>query len=161
LHQQNGQVRLTDNYDSRIVPASLQDLLMARLDRMSSNLEIVQLASAIGREFGYELLQAAGNWDEPTLQHELAKLVETELVFVRGRPPTANYQFKHALIQDAAYQTLLKKKRQQFHTRIAEALEERFPHIGMSQPELLAHHFAEGNVLAKAVSYGQLAGEGA
>src|SRR5205814_1702987 len=97
-------------------------------------------------------------WDGEVLQAELAKLVAAELLFVQGRPPQTRYQFKHALIRDAAYQSLLKKKRQQFHLRIAEVLEQRFPETCASQPALLAHHFTEGNVIAKAVTYWERAG---
>jgi predicted ATPase len=155
----DGEARLAEDFDEHAIPATLQDLLMARLDRMASNLDVVQLAATIGREFSYELLSAVASCTEESLQQELAKLVEAELLFVRGRPPGARYQFKHALIQDAAYQSLLKKKRQQFHGRIAEVLEQRFPETCAAQPELLAHHFTEGNALSKAVAYWERAGE--
>jgi predicted ATPase len=98
-------------------------------------------------------------WDEGVLQAELAKLVDAELLFVRGRPPQASYQFKHALIRDAAYQSMLKTKRQQFHGRIGAVLEQRFPDSSAAQPELLAHHFTEGGVLPRAVAYWERAGE--
>jgi predicted ATPase len=150
---------MSDTFDLHAIPTTLQDLLMARLDRLDSNPEIVQLAAAIGREFSYELLSAAASCSEEALQEELAKLVDAELLFARGRPPIAGYQFKHALIRDAAYQSLLKKKRQQFHMRIAEVLEQRFPETCATQPELVAHHFTEGNLPPKAVKYWARAGE--
>jgi predicted ATPase len=131
---------------------------MARLDRLASDLDVVQLAATIGREFRYELLAAVASCSEESLQQELAKLVDAELLFQHGRPPAARYQFKHALIRDAAYQSLLKKKRQQFHGRIAEVLEQRFPDTCAAQPELLAHHFTEGNVIPRAVTYWERAG---
>jgi predicted ATPase len=155
----DGEVQLSDTFDAQAIPATLQDLLMARLDRLASDLDVVQLAATIGREFRYELLSAAASCSEEALQQELAKLVEAELLFQHGRPPGARYQFKHALIRDAAYQSLLKKKRQQFHLRIAEVLEQRFPETCAAQPELLAHHFSEGQVAAKAVENLVLAGE--
>jgi predicted ATPase len=159
LRAAGGEAGATDTVPLHEIPATLQDLLLARLDRLASNIEVAQLAAAIGREFSYELLQAVAPWEEGVLREELAKLVEAELLFVRGRPPGTRYQFKHALIQDAAYQSLLKKKRQQFHVRIAEALEQRFPETCASQPELLAHHFTEGTLVARAVEYWARAGD--
>src|SRR5437667_12207330 len=93
------------------------------------------------------------------LQHELRRLVEAELVYQRGVPPQATYVFKHALIQDAAYQSLLKSTRQQYHQRIAQVLETRFPETAETQPELLAHHYTEAGLIAQAVGYWQKAGQ--
>jgi class 3 adenylate cyclase/predicted ATPase len=155
----DGAVQVTDAFDVRAIPDTLQDLLLARLDRLASDLEVVQLAATIGREFNHDLLAAVAWCGESALCRELAKLVDAELLFQHGRPPNARYQFKHALIRDAAYQSLLKKKRQQFHARIAEVLEQRFPETCTAQPELLAHHFSEGNEIAKAVTYWLRAGE--
>ena len=154
----DGSLEISESFPLHEIPATLQDLLMARLDRMASNIEVVQLASALGREFSYELLHAVCPLDEAPLQTELTKLVEAELLFQRGRLPNAHYQFKHALIQDAAYQSLLRKKRQQFHQHIGQVLEADFPETCAGQPELLAHHFAEANVPAKAVEYWSRAG---
>jgi class 3 adenylate cyclase/tetratricopeptide (TPR) repeat protein len=159
LRVSGGEVQVSDAFDVHAIPATLQDLLMARLDRMASKLDVVQLAAALGREFSYEVLSAVASCSEESLQQELAKLVEAELLFQHGRPPRARYQFKHALIRDAAYQSLLRTRRQQFHLRIAEVIEQRFPEICAAQPELLAHHFAEGNALFKAVMYWERAGE--
>src|SRR5438876_8240643 len=99
---------------------------MARLDRLSTVREIAQLGATLGREFSYELLQAVSPLDEETLQQGLRRLVEAELLYQRRLPPQATYLFKHALIQDAAYQSLLKSKRQQVHRQIAQVLEGRF-----------------------------------
>jgi predicted ATPase len=118
----------------------LQDALMARLDRLAAVKEVAQLGAVLGREFAYELLRAVTPLDEATLQQALARLVEAELLYQRGVPPQATYVFKHALIQDAAYQSLLKSTRQQLHQRIAQALAERFPETAETQPELLAYH---------------------
>jgi predicted ATPase len=140
------------------IPATLQDSLMARLDRLGTAKEAAQLGATLGREFSYELLQAVSPLDEPTLQQALAKLVEAEVLYQRGLPPQARYLFKHALIQDAAYQSLLKSTRQQYHKQIAHVLEERFPEIKETQPELLAHHYTEAGLLAQAVRYWRKAG---
>jgi tetratricopeptide (TPR) repeat protein len=135
------------------IPATLHDLLMARLDRLGPAKGVAQLASTIGREFSYALLQALAPWDEPTLQHELSRLVEAELLYQRGLPPRATYLFKHALIRDAAYESLLKRVRQQYHQKIACALEERFAETAEAQPELLAYHFTLSAAWDKAFVY--------
>ena len=105
------------------IPSTLHDSLMARLDRLSTARELVQLGAVLGREFAYELLQAVAPVDELTLQQGLAQLVDAELVYQRGLPPRSRYIFKHALIQDAAYQSLLRSTRQQYHQRIAQVLD--------------------------------------
>src|SRR5713101_3123068 len=116
---------------------------MARLDRLATVREIAQLGATLGREFSYELLQAVSPLDEERLQHGLKQLVEAELVYQRGLLPQARYVFKHALIQDTAYQSLLKSRRQQLHQQIAQVLEEKFSETKETQPELLAHHYTE------------------
>jgi predicted ATPase len=161
LYQVGGTPQVADCFEDRVIPATLHDLLLARLERAAGRFEVAQLAATIGREFSFELLQAVAPWEEEVSQQELAKLVDAGLLFVRGRPPLTRYQFKHVLIQDTAYQSLLKKQRQQFHLRIAEVLEQRFPQTCSSQPELLAHHFSEGNAIARAVTYWERAGEAA
>ena len=143
---------------AREIPATLQDLVMARLDRMEGDREVAQLAATLGREFSYELLAAVAALDEPTLQAELAKLVQAEILYPKGRPPRCTYIFKHALLEDALYNALVKGKRQQFHRRIAEVLEARFPQTVETQPELLAHHFTEAGLTEKAVGYWLKAG---
>ena len=143
---------------TREIPATLQDLVMARLDRMEGDREVAQLAAVLGREFSYELLAAVAAQDEPALQAELAKLVQAEILYPKGRPPRCTYIFKHALLEDALYNALVKGKRQQFHRRIAEALETRFPQTVATQPELLAYHFTEAGLTEKAIGYWLKAG---
>jgi predicted ATPase len=120
---------------------------------------VAQLGATVGRQFGYELLQAVSPLDDAALQQGLRQLVEAELVYQRGVPPQATYLFKHALIQDAAYQSLLKSTRQQYHQRIAQVLAERFPKTAETQPELLAHHYTEAGLSVPAIHYWQRAGQ--
>ncbi len=141
------------------IPATLHDALMARLDRLGPAKEIAQLGSTIGREFSYELLQAVSPLDEATLQQGLKQLVAAELVYQRGLLPQAHYLFKHALIQDTAYQSLLKSTRQQYHQQIVQVMEERFAETKETQPELLARHYTEAGLSAQAIPYWQRAGE--
>jgi predicted ATPase len=114
--------QLTGPMPSLAIPSTLQDSLMARLDRLVTAKGIAQLCAAIGRQFSYEILQVLTALDELVLQRELSRLVDAELFYQRGEPPHATYLFKHALIQDAAYQSLLKSTRQEYHQRIAQAL---------------------------------------
>jgi tetratricopeptide (TPR) repeat protein len=134
-------------------PATLHDLLVDRLDHLGPAKGVAQLASTIGREFSYALLQALAPWDESTLRRGLSRLVEAELLYQRGLPPQASYLFKHALIRDAAYESLPKRTRQQYHQKIARALEERFPETAEVQPELLAYHFTLSEAWDKAFVY--------
>ncbi len=120
------------------IPANLHDSLMARLDRLAPVKEIAQIGAVIGREFSHKLLAAVSSLPEDKLREFLDQLVASELVFRRGSPPDANYTFKHALVRDAAYQSLLKSTRQQFHQKIARTLEEQFPATAETQPELIA-----------------------
>jgi len=133
---------------------------MARLDRLGpAAKQVAQTGAAIGREFSYELLGAVAGRCARELQEELARLVTAELVFQRGVPPESVYTFKHALVQDAAYTTLLRSDRQQLHTRIAEVVEERFPERVAREPELLAHHFMQARLIERAIGYWLKAGE--
>jgi predicted ATPase len=142
------------------VPPTLHASLMARLDRLGPTAkQVAQTGAAIGREFSYELLGAVAGRSEWELQDELARLVTAELVFQRGAPPESAYTFKHALVQDAAYTTLLRSDRQQLHTRIAEVVEGRFPERVAREPELLAHHFMEARLIERAIGYWLKAGE--
>jgi class 3 adenylate cyclase/predicted ATPase len=141
------------------IPATLQDALMARLDRLGPMKELAQLGATIGREFSYELLQTVSPLDESTLQQRLKQLIDAELIYQRGLPPQATYLFKHALIQDTAYQSLLKSRRQQLHQQIAQVLEERFAETKETQPELVAHHYTEAGLITQAIPYWQRAGE--
>jgi serine/threonine protein kinase/predicted ATPase len=140
------------------IPSTLLDLVMARLDRMEGGRELAQLAAALGREFSHELLVAVAGLDEPTLQAELARLAQAEILYVKGRPPRCTYIFKHALLEDALYGALVKTRRQQFHQRIAAVLESRFPQTSETQPELLGHHFTEAGLTEKAIGYWLKAG---
>ena len=141
------------------IPATLQDSLMSRLDRLAPVREIGQIGAAIGRDFSYSLLRAVVGRDETALKHALAQLEQAELVFRRGEPPEAVYSFKHALVRDAAYESLLKSRRQQLHGQIARALEERFADIVASQPEIVAHHFTEAGLVEPAIDYWLKAGQ--
>jgi class 3 adenylate cyclase/predicted ATPase len=149
----NGQYVLAGSLQALSIPATLQDSLMARLDRLMTGKVIAQLGAAIGRQFAYDLLHAVSQLDEATLQRELKRLVDADLVYQRGVPPQATYIFKHALIRDAAYESLLKSTRQHYHQRIAQVLESQFPETAEAQPELLAHHFTEASLTEKAVYY--------
>jgi hypothetical protein len=120
---------------------------------------IAQLGAVIGRQFSYELLQVLAHIDEPTLQRELGRLVEAELLYQRGVPPQATYLFKHALIRDAAYESLLKSSRQQYHQRIAQTLAAQLPETAERQPELLAYHYTEAGLNAQALGYWYKAGQ--
>jgi class 3 adenylate cyclase/predicted ATPase len=141
------------------IPATLHDALLARLDRLAAAKVIAQLGATIGRTFAYEVVQAVASLDAATLQGALAQLVAAEIVTQRGLPPQATYTFKHALIQDAAYASLLRRTRQQYHQRIAQVLTERFPETTEMQPELLAHHYTQAGLAAHAIPYWQQAGQ--
>jgi predicted ATPase len=141
------------------IPTTLHDSLMARLDRLAPVKMVAQLGATIGRQFSYELFRAVSPLDEPTLQQGLRQLVEAELLYQQGSAPQAMYTFKHALIQDTAYQSLLRSTRQQFHQRIAQVLAEQFPETAETQPELLAHHYAEAGRTEQAVGSWQQAGQ--
>ena len=123
LQEREERYELTGPLPPLAIPATLHDSLMARLDRLATVKGLAQLGATLGREFAYELLQAVSPWDEATLQRGLQQLVEAEFLYQRGLPPQATYLFKHALIQDAAYQSLLRSTRQQYHQRIAQVLE--------------------------------------
>jgi class 3 adenylate cyclase/predicted ATPase len=159
LKARDGHYELTGALRALTIPATLQDSLMARLDRLVTAKGIAQLAAVIGRQFAYPLLQAVSQVDETTLQRELGRLVKAELVYQRGLPPQAHYVFKHALIRDAAYESLLKSTRQHYHQRIAQVLEEQFPEFTETQPELFAHYCTEAGLMAQAVGYWQKAGQ--
>src|SRR5262245_45806915 len=141
------------------IPATLHDSLMARLDRLAAVKGLAQLGATLGREFSYELLQAVSPWEEDTLQQGLRQLVEAEFLYQRGVPPQATYVFKHALIQDAAYQSLLRSTRQQYHQRIAQVLETQFPESVAAQPELVAQHYTAAGCAEQAVVYWLRAGQ--
>jgi predicted ATPase len=141
------------------IPTTLQASLLARLDRLAPVREVAQIAATLGRHFSHELISAVAKIPQQVLNGALAQLVDAELIFRRGVPPDAEYSFKHALVQDAAYQSLLRSKRQQYHLQIAEVLEKRFPEIAEAHPELLAHHYTEAVIPDKAIPYWQAAGQ--
>src|SRR5262249_7559144 len=137
LQEREDRYELTGPLPPLAIPATLQDSLMARLDRLALVKGLAQLGATLGREFSYEVLQAVSPWDEGILGRGLQQLVEAEFLYQQGLPPHATYLFKHALVQDAAYQSLLRSTRQQYHQRIAQVLEVRFPETAETQPELL------------------------
>ena len=155
----SGHYTLAGPLASLTIPATLQDSLMARLDQFNHAKDVAQLGAVLGREFPYEMLHGISPLDEPTLQDGLAQLVAADLLYQRGRPPRARYIFKHALIQDAAYASLLRSTRQQVHRQIAHMLEKQFPDTVETQPELLAHHYTEAGRSAQALPYWQRAGQ--
>src|SRR5439155_19902298 len=125
------------------IPATLEDSLMARLDRLGTAKDVAQVAAVIGREFSYALLRAVLPLRERELQAALDALAEAELIYTRGLPPEATYLFKHALVQDAAYAALLRSRRRELHRLIAGVLRDQFPERAAAQPELLAHHLTD------------------
>jgi class 3 adenylate cyclase len=141
------------------IPTTLQDALMARLDRLSTVKAVAQQGATIGRTFAYDLLQAVTPLAAAALQHGLQQLVAAELLYQRGVPPQATYRFKHALIQEAAYQSLLRSTRQQYHQRIAQVLETQFLETVETQPEVVAHHCTEAGLIVPAILYWQQAGQ--
>ena len=140
------------------IPATLRDSLMARLDRVMPVKEIAQIGAAIGREFSYELIAAVAPMEQAQLDDALARLTESGLAFRRGTAPEVTYTFKHALVQDAAYDSLLKSRRQPLHSKIARVLEERFPNIKDTGPEVLAHHLTAAGLAEAAIPLWQSAG---
>lgn len=144
----------------RQIPATLQDSLMARLDRLNdATREIAQVASVIGNEFSWRLLSAVAATEDKKLEAALEQLADADLLLVRGAVPESHYRFRHALIQDAAYQSLLRTRRHHYHRLIAHALEERFPEIAQAEPQTLAHHFTEANLIGQAIPQWQIAGQ--
>jgi tetratricopeptide (TPR) repeat protein len=159
LREETERYTLVGSLSEVAIPATLQDSLMARLDRLPTLREVAQLGAVLGREFAYEMIQYLAPLEEPVLQNGLGQLVENELLYQRGRPPRSRYIFKHALIQDAAYQSLLKRTRQQYHRQVAALIEERFPETVEAHPDLVAHHYTEAGNVERAVHYWRKAGE--
>ena len=163
---ESGLVRLVDDHyeltgplSALAIPVTLHDSLMARLGRLPLAKEVAQLGATVGREFSYALLHATAVLEEATLQEGLLQLVQAELVYQRGYPPDAQYTFKHALIQDTAYQSLLKSVRQHYHRQLAVVLAEQFAERVSTQPELLAHHYTEAHLIEQALPYWLQAGQ--
>ncbi|UCH48863.1 MAG: AAA family ATPase, partial [Betaproteobacteria bacterium] len=141
------------------IPATLRDSLTARLDRTAPVKEVAQIGAAIGREFTYELISAVAPLPKGKLDEGLAQLTDSGLAFRRGTPPEANYTFKHALVQDAAYDSMLKSWRQELHGKIVRVIEERFPAIASNEPEVLAHHEERAGLTDQAIAHRLLAGQ--
>jgi class 3 adenylate cyclase/predicted ATPase len=150
---------LTGALPALAIPSTLHASLLARLDRLAAVKDVAQVGAAIGREFSYSLIAAAAALPEKVLSGALTQLVDAELIYQRGVPPDATYVFKHALVQDACYASLVRSRRQQLHGAIAGALEERFPDILAAEPETVAHHFTEAGILERATLYWHRAGE--
>ncbi len=150
---------LDSDEDQAEIPASLQALLTARLDRLGSAGKLAPLAATLGRSFHYRLIRAACTLDNRELDATLTAMTEAGLLFLRGTPPQATYTFKHALIQDAAYKTLLRSKRQQYHRNVAEVLQRDFREQAATEPELVARHLSLAGLTEKAVAFWLLAGQ--
>ena len=159
VREADGHDALTGPVSAVAIPTTLQDSLMARLDRLGTAKGIAQWGATLGRQFSYALLQAVSQREAVTLQRELGHLVEAELLYQRGVVPQATYLFKHALVQEAAYQSLLRSTRQYYHQRAARVLTEQFPETAETHPELIAHHYTEAACHAQAVPYWQRAGQ--
>ena len=153
LKEETDRYALDGSLPPLAIPNTLQDSLMARLDRLASVKDIAQIGAVVGREFSYELIHAVANVPDAELDQALGKLIDAGLIFRRGTPPDANYTFKHALIQDTAYASLLKSRRQQLHAKIATVLESRFAAQVESQPELAAHHLGQAGLPERAIEY--------
>jgi class 3 adenylate cyclase len=158
LREEGDHWELAGSLPPLAIPTTLQDSLMARLDRLATVKEVAQLGATLGRGFTYELLRAVAALDDATLEHALGRLVEAELLYQRGTPPDAAYTFKHALVQDAAYESLLKRARVDLHTRIAGVLQTQFPKTAEREPELVAHHYTAANLPDRAIPYWLKAG---
>ncbi|ETX06338.1 MAG: hypothetical protein ETSY2_17745, partial [Candidatus Entotheonella gemina] len=158
LKENTDHYALTRPLPDHDIPVTLQDTLLARLDRLTPGAEIAHLGAVCGREFTRYLLQAIAPYDEATVERGLTQLVEAELLHQVGFHSPLRYRFKHALIQEVAYQSLLRRKRRQVHEAIAQAFETRFPEIWQSQPELIAHHYTEAGQAEPAVVYWRRAG---
>lgn len=161
LHESREGFELSADLNTLPVPTNLQGLLMARLDRLAEAKEIAHWGAVIGREFSYRLLAAATAWDEAILARQLQQLLNSGLVFQRGVGQQARYLFKHALVQEAAYRSMLKRQRQQMHQRVAQVLEHRKATGEEVAPERLAQHYSEAGEIDQAIIYWQQAGEAA
>ena len=152
LVDHGGRLELTDSSAGLAIPVTLQESLAARLDRLAPVKEVVQLGAALGRSFTYEQIRAVSLLDEVTLNTELGRLVEADILQLHGSPPDATFVFKHALIQDAAYDSLVSRRRREYHRRIAAALTERFPDLCENEPELIARHWERAGNAEAAVA---------
>ena len=161
MSEKGGRYVLAGPVPSMAIPSTLQGSLLVRLDRLAPVKEIAQIGAVIGREFAFDVLAAVASLSEDRLTSALEALIAARLIVRRGWPPEAVYIFKHALVQEAAYASLLKGRRQQLHARVAQVLEERFPDLAAARPEILAHHCAEAGFVDKAIEYWWRAGQSA
>jgi class 3 adenylate cyclase len=159
LVEDDGHYRLDSPLPPLAIPATLQDSLMARLDRLAPVKEVAQMGAAIGRDFSYALLRSVVGRDDVALSGALGQLEQAELVLRRGTPPEASYSFKHALVQKAAYESLLKSRRQLLHKQIGDVLRDRFPAIAETEPEVVAYHFTEAGLSELAFEWWRKAGQ--
>jgi predicted ATPase/class 3 adenylate cyclase len=159
IRERDGRYELTGPLPTLAIPSTLHDSLMTRLDRLGTAKEVAQMAAIIGREFSYELLQAISPLEETRLTGALNRLVDAELLEESLSPRRVSYRFRHALIRDAAYESLLRSQRRRYHQKIAEVLRDRFPDTVQAQPELLANHLTEAALIDNAVPHWQLAGQ--
>jgi class 3 adenylate cyclase/tetratricopeptide (TPR) repeat protein len=159
VREAGGHYAMTGPTAPLAIPTSLHASLLARLDSLAPTREVAQIGAALGRSFSYELISAVAGMPPQKLAEALEQLAKAELIFRRGAPPDAEYTFKHALVQDAAYSTLLRNRRQQLHAQIASTLEGQFPEIVATRPALIAQHCAEAGLDAKAVDYWLTAGQ--
>jgi class 3 adenylate cyclase/tetratricopeptide (TPR) repeat protein len=159
LHEDQDRYVLDQPMQQLAIPTTLQDSLMARVDRLGSAREVLQIGAAIGREFSYAVLAAVAGMPDAVLQDALIRLTEAELLFLRGTPPNAVYSFKHALVQDTAYSTMLRARRQQLHSAIALVLEKRSPELASTTPEVIAQQFERAGQNERAIRYWQQAGD--
>jgi len=153
IQERNGAYELVGPFQSLSIPATLYETIMARLARLATAKPVAQLGATIGREFLYEMLRAVASIDDERLKRELDRLVAAGLLYRRGLLSKAKYIFKHALVQEALHESLLKRQRKQYHKLVAEVLEEKFPEVVREEPELVARHFAEADVPDKAGAY--------
>ncbi|ETW94650.1 MAG: hypothetical protein ETSY2_49465, partial [Candidatus Entotheonella gemina] len=158
LQETGDHYELTKPLPTLTIPTTLHGSLMARLDRLGTAKSVAQLVATIGRQVPYALLQAVWQHGEEVLQRELDRLVDAELVYQHGMRPQATYRFKHALVQETAYQSLLRHTREHYHQRIAQLLVEQFPETTALSPELLAHHYTEAGLIEQAIPYWRRAG---
>ncbi len=159
LQEREGRYECDQALPAMAIPTTLQASLTARLDRLAPVREVAQIGAVVGRQFSYEVLASIAGITPKALDDALQHLVASELVFCRGQPPNSVYTFKHALVRDAAYESLLKTKRLQFHAAIADTFERHFPEIAEAQPETIAHHLTEAGLLHKARQYWLAAGK--
>ncbi|MFL6790885.1 MAG: adenylate/guanylate cyclase domain-containing protein, partial [Bradyrhizobium sp.] len=159
LVEDTGRYRLDSPLPPLAIPATLQDSLMARLDRLAPVKEVAQIGAAIGRDFSYMLLRCVAGRDDLALNAALGQLEEAELLLRRGTPPEASYSFKHALVQEAAYESLLKSRRQLLHKHIGDVLRDKFPVIAETEPEIVAYHFTEAGLSEVALEWWRKAGQ--